>query len=94
MCPSLPFVQDDDETAITLDMANYALGLSTDAKAPLLDEWEVPATEVIVDHQLGEGAFGEVYKGVIKGPLRNPKISPLLKQSIGIPVAIKLLKRE
>lgn len=64
----------------------------TEVKAPLLDEWEVPATEVIVESQLGEGAFGEVYKGVIKGPLTNPKISPMLKQSIGIPVAIKLLK--
>ena len=62
-------------------------------KAPLIqDEWEVAATEVIVERQLGEGAFGEVYKGVIKGPLRNPKISPFLKQSIGIPVALKLLK--
>ena len=62
-------------------------------KAPLIqDQWEVTPTEVIVNRQLGEGVFGEVYKGVIKGPLRNPKISPHLKQSIGAPVAIKLLK--
>ena len=61
-------------------------------KTPVLDEWEVPATEVIVDRKLGEGVFGEVYKGVIRGPLQNSKINPLLKKSIGIPVAIKLLK--
>ncbi len=70
------------------------MGDTGDMKAPLLDEWELAATEVIVDRPLGEGAFGEVFKGVIKGPLRNPKISPVLKQSIGIPVAIKLLKRK
>ena len=67
--------------------------ISMGRTAPLIqDEWEVAATEVIVEKQLGEGAFGEVYKGFIKGPLCNPKISPLLKQSIGLPVAIKLLK--
>ena len=54
----------------------------------------MPASEVIVEDRLGEGAFGEVFKGIIKGPLHNPKISSVLKQTIGIPVAIKLLKRE
>lgn len=63
---------------------------------PVIILWfvQVPASEVIVEDKLGEGAFGEVFKGIIKGPLRNPKISAVLKHTIGIPVAIKLLKRE
>lgn len=49
---------------------------------------------MIVEDHLGEGAFGMVFKGTIRGPLRNSKLSPKLKQSIAIPVAIKLLKGE
>ena len=66
-------------------------GLYT-GKGPILDEWEISTDDVIVDELLGEGAFGEVYKGVIRGPLENPKISAVLRQAIGVPVAIKLLK--
>ena len=47
---------------------------------------------MIVEDHLGEGAFGYVFKGVVRGPLRNPKLSSKLKQTIGLPVAIKLLK--
>ena len=53
---------------------------------------QIPTTDVIVEDHLGEGAFGYVFKGVIRGPLRNPKLSSKLKQTIGLPVAIKLLK--
>ena len=63
-------------------------------KGPILDEWEISTDDVIVEQLLGEGAFGEVYKGVIRGPLENPKISAVLRQAIGVPVAIKLLKSE
>ena len=63
-------------------------------KRLILDEWEISTNDVIVEQQLGVGAFGEVYKGVIRGPLENPKISAVLRQAIGVPVAIKLLKRE
>ena len=55
---------------------------------------QVAAADVIVEEYLGEGAFGEVFKGTIKGPPCNPKISAVLKHSIGIPIAIKLLKSE
>ena len=61
-------------------------------KGPVLDEWEISTDDVIVDQLLGEGGFADVYKGVIRGPLENPKISAVLRQAIGVPVAIKLLK--
>ena len=61
---------------------------------PNADEWEVSIDDIIMEQQLGEGAFGEVYKGVIRRPLGNPKISTILRHSIGVPVAIKMLKSE
>ena len=53
---------------------------------------QIPTSEVIVDNYLGEGAFGLVFKGAIRGPLRNPKLSSKLRQTIGLQVAVKLLK--
>ena len=58
------------------------------------DEWEISANEVIMEKLLGEGAFGEVYKGVIKCPIVNPKVKLSAKNPICTPVAIKLLKCE
>ena len=60
-------------------------------KSPM-DEWEIPANEVIMEKQLGEGAFGEVYKGIVKCPIVNPKVRPLVENAFCTPVAIKLLK--
>ena len=53
---------------------------------------QIPTSDVIVEDHLGEGAFGLVFKGIISAPLRNPKLSAKLRQTIGLPVAIKLLK--
>ena len=58
---------------------------------PMDDEWEIPPITLDVDKQLGEGAFGEVYKGVIRGPIPG---SRTMKDSIGSVVAIKYLKGE
>ena len=58
----------------------------------LLDDWEIPAKEVIMEKLLGEGAFGEVYKGIVKCPIVNPTVRSSVKNSFCTPVAIKLLK--
>ncbi len=60
--------------------------------SPILDDWEVPAGKVIIENRLGEGCFGEVYQGMIKGHITNPKIQTSLKNTICPVVAIKLLK--
>ena len=60
--------------------------------SPQRDEWEIPANEVIMEDSLGEGAFGQVYKGVVKCPIINPKVRSSVKNAFCTPVAIKLLK--
>ena len=62
--------------------------------SPSMDEWEISANEVIMEKQLGQGAFDEVYKGVIKCPIVNSKVKLSAKNPICTPVAIKLLKCE
>ena len=62
--------------------------------SPQKDEWEIPRNEVIIEDCLGEGAFGEVYKGIVKCPIINPKVHSSAKNAFCTPVAIKLLKRE
>ena len=59
---------------------------------PLRDEWEIPSNQVIIEGCLGEGAFGEVYKGILKCPVINPRVKMAVKNPICTPVAIKLLK--
>ena len=58
----------------------------------LSDEWELSPSDVTVDKLLGEGAFGEVYSGYLKGPLANNKVKPEFRNALHLPVAIKLLK--
>ena len=58
-----------------------------------LDKWEIPSNEIIVKELLGEGAFGEVYRGIIKCPIVSPKRRSSMNKSIFTSVAIKRLKR-
>ena len=76
-------------TRTTLHLQNLPVDLLT---SPTTDEWEIPANEVIVEKLLGEGAFGEVHKGIVKCPIVNPKVRTLVENAFCTPVAIKLLK--
>ena len=54
-----------------------------------VDSWEISPDCIIMDTMLGEGQFGEVYKGLIKdGDVSNP----YFKGSEF--VAVKILRRE
>ena len=73
--------------------------------ALMIDHWEVDGDSVTLEEELGEGAFGKVYKGVLKestSPSRRLSIirpkSPMrrntLKQTEGLIVAVKMLHGE
>ena len=51
------------------------------------DKWEIPPCFVTIDGKLGEGEFGEVFKGMIHCELQNRTACQQKPQ-----VAIKLLK--
>ena len=51
-----------------------------------MDEWEIHPNLVIVDGRLGEGAFGDVFQGTVRGMMGFSS-----NANVGI-VAIKLLK--
>ena len=53
------------------------------------DEWEIPSGNVVAEKELGEGCFGLVFQGTIRGPLPQ---SRALKNTICVTVAIKYLK--
>ena len=68
---------------------NYRVPLNVPNAAPVIDQWEIPVNKVIIETKFGEGCFGEVHKGFVRGPIPN---SPTMKGSICIAVAIKTLK--
>lgn len=57
----------------------------------LEDEWELPPQNVVLEEELGEGCFGKVLKGFVKGPIASSRV---MKNSICETVAIKFLKSE
>lgn len=70
---------------------NSRLPFNIPSAGPVIDEWEIPVNKVIIETKFGEGCFGEVHKGFVRGPIPN---SPTMKGSICIAVAIKTLKSE
>lgn len=71
----------------------------------MIDHWEVDGDLVTLEEELGEGAFGKVYKGVIKElvtpsqkmfmmPPINATPKNTVKQTGGFTVAVKMLHGE
>ncbi len=61
------------------------------------DPWELDRASITVEDKedkLGQGAFGVVNKGYIRGPLLNNKVKVEFRNASHIPVAIKMLKSE
>lgn len=68
----------------------------------MIDHWEVDGDLVTLEEELGEGAFGKVYKGILKElsmPSRKMSMMPpmksirknTIKQTGGFTVAVKML---
>ena len=73
--------------------------------ALMIDHWEVDGDSVTLEEELGEGAFGKVYKGVLKESTspslrlsimlpKRPMRRNMLKQTEGLIVAVKMLHGE
>ena len=56
------------------------------------DCWELLPSDIIMGELLGEGAFGEVYKGFLTGKLENTKANHLYRTKASIVAAVKILK--
>ena len=57
-----------------------------------MDMFEIPAQCIILDQKLGEGCFGEVYRGIVRGDYSNPYLTAYLRQKSHCFVAVKILK--
>lgn len=73
------------------DMKRRSSALWLPVDAPRADDWELPSANILLTEEepLGEGCFGMVHRGVVKGPIIH---SRMMKNTICINVAIKFLK--
>jgi len=41
----------------------------TKTSLEFVEDWEIPAEEILVGHRIGSGSFGTVFKGIWHGPV-------------------------
>ena len=54
------------------------------------DSWELAPDLITMENLLGEGGFGQVYMGILRGPIRTPGY----ETGTSLTVAVKLLASE
>ena len=59
-----------------------------------LDQWEVYSNQVVIQHLLGEGAFGEVFRGLFDSTITEKSSVKKFDESNSVVVAVKQLKGE
>ena len=62
---------------------------SSTATGPVGNGWEIPLEYIVREQQLGEGSFGKVAKGFIRGPIPG---TYTMKSRLHASVAMKFLK--
>ena len=60
--------------------------------AAKLDQWEVYSNQVAIQSRLGEGAFGEVYRGLFDSSITEKSSTKKFDASNSVVVAVKLLR--
>jgi len=55
------------------------------------DKWEIKSNDVTIYEELGHGAFGKVFKGIMQAPLCMNRTSKNVSKST-ITVAVKMLQ--
>ena len=86
------FVQTYNPMFTRCDPSNKHCG-SALWEVPKADDWELPSPSILLtdEQPLGEGCFGTVHRGVVKGPILH---SRTMKNTICMNVTVKFLKSE
>ena len=79
--------KDDDGNSVGLHHGQIFINDVT--SGPAGNGWEIPLEYITREQQLGEGSFGKVAKGFIRGPVPG---TYTMKDCIHASVAIKFLK--
>ena len=71
---------------VLIDHEQYATTPNIDS---IRDEWEIPIRRIVREEFLGEGTFGQVAKGFIRGPIPG---NITMNNRLHATVALKCLK--
>ena len=57
-----------------------------------LDQWEIYSNQMAIQNRLGDGAFGEVYRGLFNSSITEKEDVKKIDAKNSVVVAVKLLR--